>query len=546
MKILFRLLSILVIILFSIGCKEKSVVLTQLDNIDSLIQEYPDSALELLQEIDVAELKEGEEKALYGLLKTMAEDKNYLDPKNDSIILYASQYFNEKGDVIKGIKSDYYRGRVLYHREDYPSALISFFKAKDEASKNNEYFWEGMSYRGISDIYLKVSDSSDELYYAKLEYERFKKSGVQPYLNYALADLARAYNNNDKDLETIELSFQIQDSAKLYNDKILNNRALQLRGGVLYWQSKYNEALPIFREIYESGYGENKDSLYYYLVLLKLKKFDEVKDLIQNLSNEESLYKDYVGYQIYKESEKYKESLEALEKFNVKENEIIKNKSKINLAANLNSYYDLEKELNNRKLKNQQYKTWFIIMLLLFICLIIIFIFFVVSRKLKKELKDKLLFMENLDFLIKEAALENNRSREIIKSLFKRQFAVIEESCEILYRNSDSKKAKKQVSEYISKLVDDLSIDGKFYEDIEKQINETYNNLLINIKLDIPDINKIDFAVYLFSVLNFPSDIIAYILKLEKVENVYNRKRHLKDKIKKLGENKSAYYLKYI
>ena len=525
------------------GCNKRSDTLLKLDHIDAIIQAHPDSALALLNEINHSGLREGEEKAKYGLLLTMAEDKNYLDPMNDSIILYASEYFTGKGDMLNRIRSDYYRGRVLYHREDFPSALISYFKAKDAAEKANEYFWEGMSYRGISDVYLKVSASADELHYAKKEYESFKKSGVQPYLNYALADLARAYNNNKERIKTIELSEQLIDSAKLYDDPNLKSTALQLKSHNLFWLEKFEEALPLLKEIYESGYAINTDSLYYCFALLKLKDYGKANELIQEISDENSLFKEYIRYQMYKEKGDFQNALEELEIYRNKDNQLIREKSQINLSSHLNTYYELENELKERQIKINRYKTALIIIISLLSLIICLFLIAYIIKKHKHEITAKINFLEQLEGIIQETETENKKSKQIIRSLFGSQFHIIEKSCEILYRNSDTAKANKQVNEYIAKLVDALSIDGKWYCEIEKQIDETYDNLMSDLKTHIPNINKLDYSIYIFSVIGFPSDIIAYLLKLDKVETVYNRKRHLKDKLKKLDPHISKRYL---
>ena len=543
---LFAVVALCLLALSFSGCRKRSNVLLQLYHVNANIQEHPDSALELLSGINKEGLKDGEEKALYGLLLTMAEDKNYLDPKNDTIISYASEYFTRKGDILNRIRSDYYRGRVLYHNQDFPAALVSFFKAKDAAEENDEYFWEGMSYRGISDVYLQVSASADELHYAKLEYESFKKSGVQPYLNYALTDLARAYNNSQDYELSLKIADEAADSALLYDDPNLYVKALRLKSGIHFWSGDIDEAFPLLEELYESGYGTNVDSLYYIYSLLKLKNQDVANEAIDKISDDERPYKEYIRYQIYKEMGDYKRALEELEIINISGDNDLTKKGEFNLASSLTNYYNFERELKDKQIKIQRYKIGFIISLSVLFSIIVIFIVTKVVRRYKKELNARILFMEELEERIRESESRNEKSDGIIRNLFGNQYSIIEKSCEILNRNTDASKADKQISRYITNLIEQLSVGGKLYKDIEKQIDLTYDNLMTDLMSELPKVSKMDQAIYLYSVLGFPSDVTAFLLGVEKVQTIYNRKRHLKERIRKLGGSAGKRYLKYL
>ena len=59
-----------------------------LDSADALMTEHPDSALSLIEKIDTVGLDE-EHFARYALLLTKAQDKNYIDPADDRLILKA-------------------------------------------------------------------------------------------------------------------------------------------------------------------------------------------------------------------------------------------------------------------------------------------------------------------------------------------------------------------------------------------------------------------------------------------------------------------------
>ena len=70
---------IIVLTLCMVSCTQHSKHWETLAQIESLMEERPDSALNVLQEIDKEELSGKEEKAKHALLLSMALDKNVID-----------------------------------------------------------------------------------------------------------------------------------------------------------------------------------------------------------------------------------------------------------------------------------------------------------------------------------------------------------------------------------------------------------------------------------------------------------------------------------
>lgn len=79
----------LYILLFSItfiACSSSSRYRKQLDTVEAIIEEVPDSAKTILEGIPISLLSEGEEKALYNMLWTMTNYKLYNSFVDDSLI----------------------------------------------------------------------------------------------------------------------------------------------------------------------------------------------------------------------------------------------------------------------------------------------------------------------------------------------------------------------------------------------------------------------------------------------------------------------------
>ncbi|MDE6076553.1 MAG: tetratricopeptide repeat protein, partial [Muribaculaceae bacterium] len=82
----------------------------------------PDSAMNVLDAIDTTSLCGEEERALYGLLLTMAQEKTNIVVADDSLIQSSARYFEDKGDKRREMIANCYLGMVRYDLERYSEA----------------------------------------------------------------------------------------------------------------------------------------------------------------------------------------------------------------------------------------------------------------------------------------------------------------------------------------------------------------------------------------------------------------------------------------
>lgn len=112
----YELSIIIYISLFLVSCKSNinDLMLERLINLDILIEEDLESTSDSLKQIQYSKLNKFN-KAYYGLIKTIVDDKYYMDFKNDSLIQESQKYFysyNNGTDL--HIRSLIYQGIVLY------------------------------------------------------------------------------------------------------------------------------------------------------------------------------------------------------------------------------------------------------------------------------------------------------------------------------------------------------------------------------------------------------------------------------------------------
>ena len=120
---------VLAICLFS--CTSHSEHWETLAQVESYIEERPDSALSVLGRIDASELSDREEMARYALLYSMALDKNYIDTTTFDVLQPAIDYYIEHGTSDEQLRTYYYQGRIYQNKGDYDAAMQSFMNATD-------------------------------------------------------------------------------------------------------------------------------------------------------------------------------------------------------------------------------------------------------------------------------------------------------------------------------------------------------------------------------------------------------------------------------
>lgn len=122
MKNTALLISLLVLFLSACTSRNGGKLLAQAD---SLMQECPDSALHLLQDIPANSLKTEADRAYYALL-TQARDKNYITQTDDSLIQTAVHYYDAHKDAVIQARAYYYWGSFYRDKNNFPKAIDKY------------------------------------------------------------------------------------------------------------------------------------------------------------------------------------------------------------------------------------------------------------------------------------------------------------------------------------------------------------------------------------------------------------------------------------
>lgn len=580
-NLVFILLFIIGIPFLSVltSCGHSTKASKAMDEAESFIDNKPDTSLKILSSIDKDKLGNDEEKARYALLFVQSMDKNHLDPTDDSLISVAVDFYRQGDDHLHQAMSIYYQGIVRYHLGNYPLAIVSFFEAKGISEKHGFNFWAGMASRGISDIYNETYNVAEELSFAKDEYRYIKKSGKQPYINYALLDLCRATHNYGNKLKSDSISRQLLDSAQKYEDPYLYKEALQFHIDNLIDDEKYEQAYPLLLEVCKSNLANATDSLNLSNILIEIGNVSEAINILNKTSDENAPLRAFINYKISKRTHNYESALKDAEYIDSVTNYRFRNSASHNLTSSLTEYFELNKKLDNMKIEAYHIKIWAVSSCSLLLLILLLSTGFYIRKRNKQKISEKIYFAEQLQNDLIRAREENSRSSEfirilmsekdnleeqiqkdlikieqenckhseIIQNLISSKYKLLEELSSIIAEQSkNTKNAEKKIVETVTKLIHDLSTRSDKIDELEKQVDYMFDNLMTDFKEDLPGLKDVDYRLYLFSVLRLPTIAISLFLKEDKALAVYNRKKRLKDKIKQFDDKKRERYLKFI
>lgn len=194
MKTVSVVLITVALVLFP-GCKSLPGyrIARVLDDVETYINDRPDSALAVLRALDSTAVRGRGLRARYSLLHTMALDKCYEDITVPGLLEDATAWFSRHGSPDDRMKTCYYQGRIQQDNGNLSAAAIAFSQAEYYAEEATDTHAVALLYNAFASIYDAVHNTQKELEYVEKELSVMKESGDPMYYS-ALGNLAMVYH----------------------------------------------------------------------------------------------------------------------------------------------------------------------------------------------------------------------------------------------------------------------------------------------------------------------------------------------------------------
>lgn len=172
-----HLLPFLITLLLMTGCHRPttSELCTELQRAEALMYPHPDSALHILQTMDMP----GDElnRATWALFTTQAKYKLY-QTQSDSLINIALPYFMKTEDAQRRALVLYYRAALYNEEKKVEEAQEFYLKAAEEVEKTEDYQLAHLIYAGLWNVYGYRNLNDYALEAAKKALEYAEKGGA--------------------------------------------------------------------------------------------------------------------------------------------------------------------------------------------------------------------------------------------------------------------------------------------------------------------------------------------------------------------------------
>ena len=447
-----------------VGCsKQQSTLDKQLDEVEKIIEVNPDSASSILENIASPEQLDDKTFARWCMLSAKVTDEIFNTLLPSYQFERANTWYSSYGKSNEQVQILIYLGRSYANDGDYDKAMSIYTKALEIGEKNKLYNLVGYTYIYIGDLYREKAMRTEAIKKYEMAADNFKKENNTDSYACALRDMGREYACTDSISRALEILLMADSITETSEDKDVKASIENTLGNIYVMHNKYDKAKKFF---YKALEGREKMPNYMALISLYIASdsLNQAKELLQKIPQDDPTYTysiKYLYYQIYKSEKKYEQALTYLEDYtNILDSTVYSNiQSKILNIEHKYNHLKISKEVDNLKMKQQNY---IIVSVICIAALLLIVIGYLLYRK---QAKEKILKqqkeLDKMKLNLYTLSLELEKKRSLLNT-FKEKDENYDQLQEDIVR----------LSANYRKLQNKLLIDSPLYKELTKLGNQ--------------------------------------------------------------------------
>lgn len=541
--------AIIAIILITSCKKNNNKVNSHLENIDDIISINPDSALHVLNSINISPNDEYNTNLFrYYIIK--CKSKLNKDISIDTDIINVYNYFKEKKELYYAAQASYLCGLVMESNKEYDKAINYFNIAESYAINNNDIDFHIMILYSKSELFLnqllidqakfvlekanKLSRKTENYQYEIKGYSNIAFSFlIKEQYDSSLYYYDKAYEIASLNQNNMERAYAIKDKGLIYLDKGDFRTAIDLINNAKNIDStivKSGKVDLILSDAY-LGLGKIDSARFYVNKSLYWVKHSEndstemLRTIYRYFSDiEESVgnYKDALAY-----SKLYNTSLDQYATEN--------RKDAIIDAERKYKYEAAQKEIAELSLSQIKRERLILILSLVITVSTIIYYYIILkkNRLLLKKNEDILSLTDSLtDFEKAKDEYEHTVKgyADKMKTYYTDIYEILKRAAALEYfvQDSGDKRSKILIKRFNEIAYGQDKID---WDKLYNTINVIYDNYFYKIKEQFPELDESEYRICCLTIAKMTSNEIAAIMQLS-VNTIHMKTTNIRKKLK--------------
>lgn len=533
-----------------------------LNDVESYIQEKPDSALNVLNELDRNLLGTNKVRAKFSLLYSTALNKNYIDTTDLSIIRPAVDFYSKHGTPVEKMKAYFYQGCFHANRGEADRAMHDFQLALEDSSKVSDNHYKELVNSAISDIFSRNNNAEEELAYTQeaLKYGKLAKDSVGVWA--ITGHLASSYANCRR-WEDSEKAYEQYFEMPVYDSTSFGYRCISYAKDLLRFpEPKPHLSIETLNEVvktYPTSMTIEGYCIYAYAYqsIGENSTANDILRQLEALNRQPEIVKPW-RYRIRREQGKYKQALEDLEESVIIQDSIVLSSLNQSLIKSQRDYLQAETAFL-RKEHELDRQRMVLIVLSAFIFIVILFLLYQrKKRTLDNRIEElatlhqesqQMLDLQNFQTAAINAELAEKDAallllRKQFASLYKAQYKTLNDLC-FAYLSPIKKDRKEVLYDEAMRQLDVIVNDNESQHKFMSMVNNSLDNIIDKLRRDLPGHKELDFRFLMYVIAGFDATTISNLTGYS-VGTVYTKKNRLKSEISSLESEYRDFYLEFI
>lgn len=544
---------LLPVLLLAVACglSPRDRVTATLNEVESYINEHPDSALTVLRTLDgTASYRGSAQRARASLLHTIALDKCYIDLQTDSIIAPAVAWYDRHGTVDEKLKALYYLGRIQYNAKKYQLAIVTYSEALEFADKATDLRYVGLVNQAIADTYSGTYQGFESFPYLDKAFECFIQVPDSSLAKKTLYKKALSLSGQKKWKEADTLfCFLIDNPAGVEEilPRIKADKALSL---ILNYSALADQSVALFRDVLSSTGSLPTLNHWggYAYALLKNGETTPAKSIFNQLENQypaDEQVQYWLAYEKAAEKD-YEEAYDRIKKTLFAQDSLLRVQLK-------QSTMEAQKEFFSNKAAQEQMKsrkrTLLLWLTLVSSVLVLLLAWLVARHRRKVSLRDEARLMLTLETTRKQNARleQETKSRgEQMSLLFQDYFKTLGQICADYEEGQINHYSvpDRVVLRRIDRIVSEFRGDTDGHMAFESQLDKHLNNIMTRFREDYPKMKPQAYLLVSYIFAGIDMQTTSVLMGLD-IDALYARKYRIKTMISSSETPNKDEYLSY-